>query len=54
MDDWQLIVVGMTGVFISGVVWMIHLDRELGRLEGRIRAMREEINALRERLRNGN
>ncbi len=53
MDDWMLTVIGMTGVFIAGLIWMIHLDREQMRIEGKVRAMREEINALRERLRNG-
>lgn len=52
MDDWQMMILGLAGVFTAGVIWMIHLDRELGRLEGRIKSMREEINALRERLRN--
>lgn len=51
MDDWMLTVLGMIGVFTAGLIWMLHLDREQMRIEGKVRAMREEISALRERLR---
>ncbi len=56
-DDWQILVLILIGFFVTYLVCVIRLMREMSRLEGRvdgfeksIKAARDEVDSLRVRL----
>lgn len=46
-DDWMLTVIGMIGIFVAILVYILKTWREIARVEGRVDSLREDIRLIR-------
>ncbi len=48
MDDWILTVIGMVGILVAILAYILKTWREIARLEGRCESLKEDIRLLRD------
>lgn len=49
-DDWQILVLILIGFFITYLVCVLRLMREMSRLEGRVDSLKEDYRLVREEM----
>lgn len=48
MDDWILTVIGMVGILVAILAYILKTWREIARLEGRCESLKEDIRLMRD------